>query len=168
MSLKDLLKWEVPVSRTGYQSQPAVYVLIQTRGKTPTNRFVFNSAFVQDNEGEELQKKLNKNQKVGVALSIDRKAKVLYVLFDPPKEIPQFVGRNTHNNAANVQITNAVLVQDIWTLFEMPTYIGKQFLKYEIFKEAEGKKVWKLTYDPKMEDNMQLMAQYKETKSKKS
>ena len=127
---------------------------------------IVNAAFVKENLPDEFKKlkaafKEKKKPGLGVSINLDRSKKVLHLVFDPHKNMPQYIGRSYTANVGSIQITNKILCDDIWTLFGMPEKARRQFFTTKILAEVEGKKVFALTYDAQSAENKQALIQSK-------
>lgn len=167
MDLKSFLKWEEPVTTTGMSTSPQVYIAQKSNKNSGFGiRWVFNAAWIDAHLDEKTIKLMAPN-KLNLAVSIDRKEKAVFVVFNPPADIPQYPIRQTYKKSTSIQLTNKVLLEDLWELLNFPAFVGKQFLNAEKFKEVDGKVVYKCTYNPKASDNMQIMAAAKKPNTTK-
>ena len=161
MKLAEFLTWEEPKQvwgSGGVSGAPRIWI---KRNMDTTKRggysLITNHAFFREHLPEYLPKidVGQKSTQIGVGVNIDRQNKIVHMVFDPPKDVPQYQGKMYGKGSRTVNVTNKMLGDDIWTLFDMGDKVTKQFFDFELLREVEERKVWKLTYDPKNELNTQ-------------
>ena len=163
MKLADLLQWETPESQIRYgepfawilRTKAGVYI---TQAKTSQDfnyKFAVNRVWLKDNEPE-LYKKCDahkdKTINVGISIGFDRPNKRIHVVFDPPKNVPQWVSKLNQDKSGTITLSNKRLGEDLWETFGVPkkNYLAlKQYLTTEVSKEfgvVEGRKIYEFTY----------------------
>ena len=164
MKLNELLQWEVPQKSAygSYATDPAIWLVRASSQKSSyTYRFTINKKWIEDEmpELKEPPKKGIRSMPVGVALSIDRDNKIIYMVINPPKDVSQYVGKKDYTTSGAIFLTNRMLGDDLWALLDFPGDAYKQFFDFEVWKEVEGSKVYKLTYNPDTEVNRNALLQ---------
>ena len=164
MKLADFLQWEEPQQvwgSGGVSGQPRIWIKRNLDKKRMGGySLMINQAFLRDHlplELKGLNDKSRKSNGIGVAVNVDRQKKLLHIVFNPPKNVPQYLGKMYTKGSGTVNVTNKMLGDDIWTLFDMPDKVTKQFFEFEMHKEVEGRKVFRLSYNPKSEANAQAL-----------
>lgn len=165
MKLKDLLQWEVPQAPPwgGATATPNFWI-IKSTAASYSYKIAVNRRWVEENEPQlakrvpkDSAKKGTQTYDVGVSVSIDREKKEFRCVFAPPAELPQFMAKHNVDKSGTITIMNKVLGEDLWLLMEMPQKAHKQYFKFEVEKEVEGKKVYRVWYDPQMAQNMNAL-----------
>lgn len=167
MKLKDFLKWETPqMPPTSQYGDPRFWLLKSNSGYM---KLACNRRWVQVYMPEMDDEDKKKKRDVGIGISVDRDNKCIFIVFDPGKEVPQFIAKHNADKSGTVTIMNKLLCEDLWLSFDFPMDVNRQFFTTELHQEVEGKKVFKISYDPELPINLnELIAAKKKGNGKKS
>jgi hypothetical protein len=182
LKLKDLLQWEVPEVTTRY-GEPTAWVLRTKagayKGKDYNYKFAVNRVWLRENEKELYDRCANSPSKtidVGISMSFDRPNKTVIVVFDPPKDMPQWIAKLNQDKSGTITVSNKRLGEDLFDTFGIPStkYESiKQFLNTEVSKKyplVEGHKVYEFTYSQgslqNVAERQKQMKQLEKSKSK--
>lgn len=164
MELKSFLQWEVPQKAYGDTAvqEPACYITRQYKqgDKTPASnyRLIWNQAFIKEALPHMIGKEPKREVKCLMLIHFDRKTKVITAVFDTPKDIPAYLLRKAYDASYAMQITNKMLLEEMWSVFKIPQLVKRQEFDIKKGEVVDGLQTWVMTYNPRTANNTQWIA----------